>query len=46
MSAHNHPADDDDQDLHEPWEDHYDTPPPCSPELDHLWDEAYFYGEY
>ena len=28
MSAHNHPADDDDQDLHEPWQDHYSTPSP------------------
>ena len=35
-------ADDD----REPWQDHYSTPPPCEPDLDEWWDEAYYYGEY
>ncbi|MEW6905620.1 hypothetical protein QEV67_02830 [Trueperella pyogenes] len=30
----------------EPWLDWYNTPPPCSPDTDQYWDDAYYYGEY
>lgn len=40
------PAPNSPDEVGEPWEEHYSTPPDCSPELDEYWDEAYYYGEY